>query len=389
VSGNSEERISDGLDTLSLPSPLELMGFEFGRTTLVGVGLIGGSIGLRMKAMQPAGMVVGHDRAEVLDEAIERGAIDRGAGDLSEAIADADLVVLATPIEETVRLLPTVLRVARAEALVTDTAPAKAELSRVARETSGARAMYVGGHPLAGSNRQGISNADAALFDNAYWLLAPHAEIPHAQCESLAWWVRLLGAYPLTVEPELHDQLMAVTTHVPFVLALALSSWAAARSTGQPLLQRLCTGNFQSLTAMAGLPQAAWDGVLRMNQLEIEAALDGFRAVLDACIKEYQEGRLPEVWQQAHAFQRKLGRERPGDWDANCELVVTVADRPGAIARIAGLLAAHEIGIRDIHVIYIRERRGGTMKVVLESRVDARRAMEILTANGYSVRLRD
>jgi prephenate dehydrogenase len=389
VSGNSEDHISDGLDTLTLPSPLDLMGFEFGRTTIVGVGLIGGSIGLRMKAMQPAGMVVGHDRADVLDEALERGAIDRGAGDLSEAVADADLVVLATPVEETAQLLPTILRVARAGSLVTDTAPAKAELTRIARETSGARALYIGSHPLAGSNRQGISNADAALFDNAYWLLTPSPEIPSAQRESLAWWVRLLGAYPLMVEPELHDRLVAVTTHVPFLLALALSSWAAAQSTGQPLLPRLCTGNFQSLTAMAGLPQAAWDGVLRMNKQEIEAALEGFKAVLDVCAKEYREGRLPEVWQQAHAFQRKLARERPGDWDANCELVVTVADRPGAIARIAGLLAAHDIGLRDIHVIYIRERRGGTLKVVLESRVDARRAMEILTEHGYSVRLRD
>ena len=100
-------------------------------------------------------------------------------------------------------------------------------------------------------------------------------------------------------------------------------------------------------------------------------------------------GKLTEVWQQAHALQRRLSRERPGDWDANCELMVTVPDRPGTIAQIAGLLAAHNIGIRDIHVMYVRERRGGSLRVILQSRNEARRAMELLTFNGFSARMKD
>jgi prephenate dehydrogenase len=388
-SGEMEETISESLDTLTLPSPFEWEAAEFGRTAIIGVGLIGGSIGLRTKAAQHIGTVVGHDLPEVLEEALQRGAIDRGAGDLAEAVADADLVVLAVPVEEAVRLLPTVLRVAKPEAVVTDTCPVKAELLRIAGQVDNARAIYVGGHPLAGSDRQGIANADADLFESAYWLLTPHAETAPAAKESLSWWVRILGAYPVVLDAELHDRIMAVTSHVPFVVALALSLWVMRQSAEQPLFAKLATGNFQSMTQAACLPLAVWESVLRTNQADLEKALSEFASVLEECAADLRAGKLSDVWQQAYALQRRLSRERPGDWDANCELMVMAPDRPGALAQITGLLAAHDISVRDIHVVYVRERRGGNLRVVVQSRADARRAMDILLLNGFSVRMKE
>jgi prephenate dehydrogenase len=389
VREKTQESISESLETATLPDPLEMVGVDFGRTALIGVGVIGGSIGLRMKAMGYLGMIVGHDLPDVLDEAMERGAIDRGAGDLSEAIMDADLIILSTPIEETLKLLPTILKTAKSGAVITDTAPVKLELAALARETQGAQALYIGGHPLAGSSRQGIGNADVNLFDNAFWLLTPSADIPPVSRDNLMWWVRTLGAYPMTLDAATHDKIAATVTHVPLIVALSLSNWVAEESNKIPVLSKLATGNFQTMTSAASLPLGVWEGVLRSNRLETEAALRKFRSVLDQCIADLQAGKFAEVWQHAHAFQKKLMRERPGDWDANCELVVTVADRPGILARIAGLLAAHEIGIRDINVIYIRERRGGVLRVVVESRADARRAIDILVENGFSARLKE
>jgi len=389
VAAKTKEKTAESVATATLPDPLELVASEFGHTTIIGVGLIGGSIGLKMKAMGYTGVIVGHDLPNVLDEALEMGAIDRGVGDLSEAVMDADLIVLATPIDETLKLLPTVLKTAKSGAVVTDTAPVKMELVTLARATENALGCYVGGHPLAGSSRQGIANADTSLFDDAFWLLTPEADAPVVCRETLMWWVRMLGAYPQTLDAETHDKISAMITHVPLVIALALSNWVAQECVEVPVLSKLATGNFQSMTNMAALPLGVWEGVVRSNHKELEAALKDFRATLDDSIHDLQAGKFADLWQHAHAFQRKLVRERPGDWDANCELIVTVADRPGTLARIAGLLAAHEIGIRDINVIYIRERRGGTLKVVLESRSDARRAIEILIEGGYSARLKE
>ncbi|HEY3294739.1 MAG TPA: prephenate dehydrogenase/arogenate dehydrogenase family protein [bacterium] len=389
MADKTEQKMSASVETATLPDPLELVATEFSHTALIGVGVIGGSIGLKMKAMGYTGIIVGHDQPNVLDEALERGAIDRGVGDLSEAVMDADLIVLSTPIEETIKLLPTILKTAKPGAVVTDTAPVKVELAKLARETENAVGRYIGGHPLAGSSRQGVANADANLFDDAFWLLTPDADTMQVCRDTLMWWVRMLGAYPQAMDAETHDKIAAMVTHVPLMIALSLSNWVAQNSGEIPVLAKLATGNFQSMTSMAALPLGVWEGVVRSNQRELEAAMKEFREMLDGTMKDLQEGKFADLWQHAHAFQRKLARERPGDWDANCELVVTVADRPGTLARIAGLLAAHEIGIRDINVIYIRERRGGILKVVLESRADARRAIEILVEGGYTARLKD
>jgi prephenate dehydrogenase len=383
------EQLADDLVTLTLPSPLVQMEAQFKRTAIIGVGLIGGSIGLRMKQMEYGGHIVGHDRLDVLDEAISRGAIDEGAGDLAQALLMSDLVVLATPADETLHLLPTVLRNAKPGAIVTDTAPTKTEIVELARSVSDAKGVYIGGHPLAGSNRQGIANADANLFDSAYWLLTPTKQTPEAERESLAWWVRMMGSYPLVLEAPLHDRLVAMTTHVPFVIALALSRWAAQRSADEPMLQKIATGNFQTLTSLAALPYEMWNPVVETNRDQIAAAMADFLDVLGDSIRRLQEGDLPEVWQEAHLFQKKLARERPGDWDANCDVVVTASDRPGSIAKIAGLLAAAEINIRDIGVLYVRERKGGTLRVGLETRGDARRALELLVEHGFSARLKE
>ena len=383
------EQLADELSTLTLPSPLVQMEAEFKRTAIIGVGLIGGSIGMRMKQMEYGGHIVGHDRLEVLDEALARGAIDEGAGDLAQAVLMADLVVLATPADETIKLLPTVLRNAKPGALVTDTAPTKFEMLKLARSVTDARGVYIGGHPLSGSNRQGIANADANLFDSAYWLLTPTDQTPPAPRESLAWWVRMMGSYPLLLDAEVHDRLVAMTTHVPFVLALALSRWVSQRSQDEPLAQKLATGNFQTLTALAGLPYEMWHSVIETNRDQIAAAMADFRDVLDEAMRKLGTGELPEIWQEAHVFQKKLARERPGDWDANCDLVVTASDRPGSIARIAGLLATAEINIRDICVLYVRERRGGTLRVGLETRGDAKRALELLQHHGFSARMKE
>ncbi len=383
------EQLAEDLATLTLPSPLVQMEAQFKRTAIIGVGLIGGSIGLRMKQMEYGGHIVGHDRLDVLDEAIARGAIDEGAGDLAQAVLMSDLIVLATPADETLRLLPTVLRNAKPGAIVTDTAPTKTEIVELARAVMDARGTYVGGHPLSGSNRQGIANADPNLFDSAYWMLTPTDQTPAAERESLAWWVRMMGSYPLILDAALHDRLVAMTTHVPFVIALALSRWASQRSQDEPLLQKIATGNFQTLTSLAALPYEMWHSVIDTNREQIALAMRDFLDVLEESVNKLSDGELPEVWQEAHLFQKKLARERPGDWDANCDVVVTATDRPGSIAKIAGLLATAEINIRDICVLYVRERKGGTLRVGLETRGDARRALDLFISHGFSARLKE
>ncbi|MCB9357936.1 MAG: prephenate dehydrogenase/arogenate dehydrogenase family protein [Calditrichaeota bacterium] len=377
------------LAELTLPNPLELLHDDYRRVALLGVGLIGGSIGLKLKAMDFTGSIVGYDKQDVLEEALMRGAIDHGAGDIAEAVAGADLVVLAMDLAEVERILPTVLRICAPNTVVTDTTGAKLGLMKIARETSDARGVYVGGHPLAGSQRQGIANAHPDLFASAYWILTPPEGIQDEQMSALKWWIRMLGAFPIVVEPEIHDRITASTTHMPLVFALALTDWLASESRDVPLSQKLATGHFQTMTAMASLPFAAWESVLTANSEQTKRALESFSKHFEDIKKLFETGKLEEVWHRAYSFQRKLARERPGDWDSQSELTVIVPDRPGTLARIAGLLAEHNINIRDIGMLHSRERHGGVLRVSLESMTDTRSAIQILKQHGYTAMPRD
>lgn len=353
------------------------------------MGLIGGSIGLKLKAMQFTGTVVGYDREEVLQEAIMRGAIDQGVGDISEAIAGAELVILAMSADEVAKVLPTILRTALAGAVVTDTAGAKEEIMSIARGVEEARAIFIGGHPLAGSQRQGIANAHPELFASAYWLLTPPDDVPMDKLTAFKWWIRTLGAYPIVLQSDVHDKIIASTTHMPLIFALALTDWLANESRDLPLLQKIATGHFQQMTAMAALPLGAWESVLAANREQVLESLKKFRKHFDDVEALFKSGELEAVWQRAYSFQRKLARERPGDWDSQSELTVIAPDRPGVLAAIAGLLAEHDINIRDIGVLHSRERQGGMLRVTLESLADSRNAIQILKLHGYTAMRRD
>ncbi|MBK6765875.1 MAG: prephenate dehydrogenase/arogenate dehydrogenase family protein [bacterium] len=331
-----------------------------------------------------SGSIVGHDKQEVLEEALMREAIDQGAGDIAEAIAGADLIVLAMEADQVVRILPTVLRTGAEGAIVTDTTGAKSTLLKLAAEVNDARAAFIGGHPLAGSQRQGIGNAHPELFSSAYWLITPTDETQEEQLGALKWWIRTLGAFPIVIEADTHDRVMAATTHMPLIFALTLTDWLAKYSREIPLAQKLATGHFQSMTAMSALPLAAWESVLAANREHTREALESFCRHFEEIIALFNDGKLEEVWQRAYSFQRKLARERPGDWDSQSELTVIVSDRPGTLARIAGLLAEHGINIRDIGVLHSRERHGGVLRVTLESQSDARSAIQILKQHGYT-----
>ncbi len=373
------------LDPLTLPDPLLSVTTEYRTVAIVGVGLIGGSIGLRLKSLEFMGTVIGCDRQEIVDEALARGIIDSGCTSVEDAVGKADLILLCVPISVAAELLPRVLRSARDGAVITDTCPVKKELLELAAKIE-TRADYIGGHPLAGSDRQGISNADPNLFESAYWLLVPAPDTPAPKRESLAWWIRMLGAYPLTLTAERHDHVVAMTTHVPLIVTMALTAWVADRSKDEQLLTKLATGGFRDVTSLAALPKEAWADVLRSNKAVVLNALAEYRNVLDECIARVNGDSLGEYWRDVHDFQKKILRERPGDWDANSELIITTADRPGAIAKIASLLAMHDINIRDIGVLYVREQRGGSLRVILESLADARRAVELLRYHGFTAR---
>jgi prephenate dehydrogenase len=260
----------------------------FERVTVIGVGLIGGSLGMAIRARGLAREVVGVTRVEsAIPLALARRAIDRGTADPVAGVRGADLIVLATPPDQVVSLAQRVRPNLRSEAIVTDVASVKTEIVRGAGGILPPQggAVFVGGHPMAGNEGQGITAADPDLFEQTSYLLTPTAQTPPAAVERLAELARALGAVPVVMTPEEHDDSVAMVSHLPYLVAAALMSAAVhAVPVAGPA--------FLGATRVAGSPVALWAQICRLNQEPIQNALRAFREELARLEAAIEDGEL-------------------------------------------------------------------------------------------------
>lgn len=250
---------------------------SFGRAAIIGVGLIGGSLGMAMRARRIAREVVGVARVpETVGVARARGAIDRGTTDPVEGVEGADLVVLATPPELVVPLARQILPALDRGAVVTDVASVKGEIVRgIEPAVDPERGVaFVGGHPMAGNEGRGVSAASPDLFDGSVYLITRTPRSDGAAVDRIAALARSLGARPMVLDPDAHDRVVARVSHLPYLLAAALMGVAAEELAA-------AGPSFLGATRVAGSPVPMWAEICRLNRREIVEALRAFRGRLD------------------------------------------------------------------------------------------------------------
>ena len=265
---------------------------RFGTVTIVGVGLIGGSLGMALKQRRLAQRVIGVGRnPERLEKAGALGAIDAGVTDLARGVAGADVIVLCTTVGHIVEALPRVLEAVRPDAVVTDVGSTK---GTIARRAAGFP-FFVGGHPMAGSEQAGVESATPLLFEEATWAVTPTEDNDPGAVKMVERLAREVGATTLTLSPEAHDAMLAVTSHLPHVLASALMRQAAGAQGIHPQTQRLTAGSFADATRVAASPPEIWRDVCLTNREALLAALHGFRAELDTLEAAVEAGDAARI----------------------------------------------------------------------------------------------
>ena len=275
----------------------------FTRAAIIGVGLIGGSLGMALRARRIAREVVGIARVpETVGVARARGAIDRGTTDPVEGVEGADLVVLATPPELVVPLAQQVLPYLAAGAIVTDVASVKREIVRAVELALDPeqRVAFVGGHPMAGNEGRGVAAASADLFEGSVYLITRTPRTDQAAVERVAALARSVGARPMVLYPEAHDRAVARVSHLPYLLAAALMSAAASETAA-------AGPSFLGATRVAGSPVPMWAQICRLNRREIVEALRAFRGKLDRLERALADGTdLDALLEDARQKRLKL-----------------------------------------------------------------------------------
>jgi prephenate dehydrogenase len=287
------------------------------RVTIIGTGLIGGSIGLALKAAKlPDLELIGYDiESAAMGDARKMGAIDRGAPDLPEAVKGAKLVIVATPPLAVRQVFEIIAPHLLEGAIITDTASTKTMPARWARELLPEHASYVGGHPMAGKETQGIKAAEATLFKDKSWAVVPSPAAGEGAVKSVLGLVSILGAEPLFVDPEEHDQYVASISHLPLVLSAALFS-LVRQSPSWDDIAPLAASGFRDLTRLAsGDPRMSHD-ICATNSDAIAHWIDRYIGELlrfKDLIQENRKGlfkELSEIQIQRDAFIAGEHRQR-------------------------------------------------------------------------------
>jgi prephenate dehydrogenase len=299
------------------------------RVTIIGTGLIGGSIGLALKAAKlPQLEVVGFDLdRDAISEARKRGAIDRGTPNLPEAVREARLVILAAPPLALRGLMQEISEHLPEGAIVTDTASTKVEVRRWAREFLPEHVSYIGGHPMAGKETQGIKHADAELFKGATYCVIPTPRASEGAMKSILGLVNILGAEPLFIDAEEHDQYAAAISHMPLVVSTALFSLVRT-SPAWADIAPMVAGGFKDVTRLAsGDPRMSHDilatnadGVIHWIDRLVEE-LQSYRTLLQtdrkALFKRFSETQLQrDAFMLGERPERKPVMEMPNTKDA-------------------------------------------------------------------------
>ena len=337
---------------------------EVRRVAVLGTGLVGGSIGLALARREIE--VVGFDASEAhTARARELGAITTIAPSLEAAVRGADLVVVAVPVGHIARLA--VEAFDAGAPIVTDVGSVKAPVvAAVVAARPGRAPCFVGGHPMAGSEQDGVDGADADLFLGASWVLTPTADTDPAAFTTVRAIVGLLGAEAIEVEPERHDALVALVSHVPQLAASTLMDVASAGGGEHRILMRLAAGGFRDMTRIAAGHPGIWPDILTANRDAVLEALDAYREALGevrtAVAAGDREGLL-DLLKRARIARRNLPVGTPPAEEL-VELRIPVPDRPGVIAEVTTLAGRLDVNVFDLEIAHSGEGGAGVIVLV-------------------------
>jgi prephenate dehydrogenase len=353
------------------------------KVAILGVGLIGGSIGLAARRRLGA-KVSGFDAdRDTLDRALDAEAIDSAAESAATACADAEIVFCAAPVSALPELGREALRSSAEDCVVTDVGSTKRELVAAL----GADERFIGGHPLAGAETYGVENARAELFEGARWYLTPTPSSGGLLYDRLQRSLAELGARPQAIDAAEHDRLMATVSHLPHVIANVVVGQAASELGGDYERLPEAGPSLRDTTRVAGANPRIWRDIFASNREPLAGAIDEVVERLKEAADLIRAGDPDTVaaWHSRAADDHRRLLEAELGGGALHELRVAVPNRPGTVAELALTLGRAGVNIEDMALYPAADMRSGAVSLWVAGHEQAERAEELVRELGYSV----
>lgn len=358
----------------------------------IGLGLIGGSIARALKQHDHHTKIVAFDiHPETLRQARKDAVVDIAADSIDQRFADCDYLFLCAPVQKNDANLAAVRSVLSPDCLLTDVGSVKTSIHNAIRE-AGLEDRFIGGHPMAGSERTGYVNSKASLLENAYYVLTPTPSVPREKLEAYRELVVNMGAIPLILDCEKHDYVTAAISHLPHIIAASLVNLVRDKDDRDGIMKLIAAGGFKDITRIASSSAAMWQQICLTNGQNISALLQSYIDSLESIKEQLDAGTaqaLYDLFDSARLYRDSFINASSGPIKRSFSFNVDIADKTGAIAHIANLLAAQDISIKNIGITHNRESEDGVMRIEVYNETAMNRAVEILQQASYGIHIRN
>ncbi len=356
--------------------------------SIIGIGLLGGSLAAAFKQQSPNYEIIGYNHnPAAAEEALNRGFIDRIVHSVEEAAAVANVVFVCVPVKKIPELAILAAKSARPGTIITDVGSTKASIIDEVEPKMPEGVHFIGGHPMAGSERQGVAAANPVLFKNAHYLLTPTQKTDMAAYQKLHSMLTSIGANVLAVDPYKHDKAVAIISHLPHMMAAVLMNLASSEANKTENLLLLAAGGFKDTTRIAAGSPRMWIDICLDNKDAILYSIDKMSDMLDSLrhdIEEADKERIKGVLEKAQHARLNMPSALGKEIGKLYELYIPVPDRPGVISDITLTIGQLGINIEDIEILHATESTG-TLRLAIPEKENADRVAAALAQKGYEV----
>lgn len=361
---------------------------KFHKIGFIGLGLIGGSIAKKIHIEYPAAKLYALSGSpKTIALAYEMGLIENKQMCTISDFFDCDCIFLCAPVQQNIAYLRKLKGNIKSDCIITDVGSVKTDIHKevIALDME---ANFIGGHPMTGSEKTGLSNANEYLLENAYYILSPTAKTTQKTIDNMRTFVTTLGAIPLILDYHTHDYATAAISHLPHIIAYSLVNLVRDLDDNQETMKTIAAGGFRDLTRIASSSPVMWQNICLSNKEQILELIDNYTDALNKTrtdIANQNGSALLSDFQTAKDYRDSFNIKKKGLINNVYEIFLDLIDEAGGIATVATILASNNLSIKNIGIIHNREFEDGVLRLEMYDRDSLDKSIELLKKYHYTV----
>lgn len=354
----------------------------------VGLGLIGGSIAKAIRQYYPNYEIIAFDKSkETLALATQESIIDVACTNIDDNFNNCSYIFLCAPVAYNTAYLKQLKSYLHKDCILTDVGSVKTSIHEEVTALN-IEEYFIGGHPMAGSEKSGFINSKPILIENAYYILTPTSKVPQDKIKKYTLFVESLKALPIVLNYAKHDYITGTISHLPHIIASTLVNFVKNTDTTDELMKQLAAGGFKDITRIASSSPTMWQHICLKNRKNIVHILEKYIALLEEAkvsVEEASEQKLFELFETSKNYRNSIPGGSAGPIKKVFAVYCDIVDETGGIATIATILASNNISLKNIGIIHNREFEEGVLRIEFYDESSSHKAAELLQKYRYIV----